>query len=68
MKKIKEEIKGLLKTTYRFVRVRSVSRQLEKLFYTQEGLDNNISFIERFKKKYSIKKKPKEKKNQEATV
>ena len=35
-------------------------RRVEKLFYTQEGLDNNVSFLEKFKKKYGLKRKGKD--------
>ena len=62
---VKEEEKGLIKTFSRYVRKRSISRRLEMLFYTQEGVENNISFLAKFKKKHSLKKKEKNSKEQE---
>ncbi|MBQ8909050.1 MAG: HAD-IC family P-type ATPase [Clostridia bacterium] len=59
MKKMIFSQNSFVKVQNRYVRILSVPYQLEKLFYTQEGLDNNISFLEKFKKKHSKEKKKK---------
>ncbi|MBQ8792015.1 MAG: HAD-IC family P-type ATPase [Clostridia bacterium] len=52
----------IVKSRNRYVRKLSVPYRLDKLFYTQAGLENNIGFLEKFKKKYKKSKKesPKE--------
>ena len=51
-KEVKEpEIRGLIKTTIRHTRKFSNDLRLEILFYTIEGVENNKSFIEKFRKK-----------------
>ena len=50
-KEVKEpEIRGLIKTTIRHTRKFSNDLRLEILFYTIEGVENNKSFIEKFRK------------------
>ena len=63
-----QQAAGILKTEDRLVRVHSVSRQLEVLFCSQAALDNNASFIEKFRKKYAINKIKKPKKEEIETV
>lgn len=49
--------KGHIKTDLRFVRKRTVVSSLQILFCTQEGVDNNLGFFEKIRKKHQKVKK-----------
>ena len=69
MKKSKQTVKELdeiLKTSFRYVRKFSSANRLEKLFWTKEGVENNLSFLEKFKK--NLKRKQKENTTEEKPV
>ena len=61
MRKIILQERGSVKTKERLVRKKSTSLDFDILFYTIEGVENNLGIIEKLKKSIdkSIKKKKK---------
>ena len=57
MKENNQLPKGHVKTDFRFVRKRTVNSSLQILFCSQEGVDNNVGFFEKLRKKHKKNKK-----------